>query len=240
MNDAGPNLPAPRFYKEDVLIPPVGPDDLRRVWSVKPPWTRDSRKEACSPGADVSAVVRRSQMIRTLTTLKLLTPWTHNEQLDEAVFRLAATFPLHEMRYRSYKIPGDEHYPFDPNAFVESLVKETGIAHVWEKVPTKVSEGGRCFVTSSLGYRVKVEYPGREARSKTRQLLWAIWTRFAGFDELLADPEEPNLRLAAILFDDFLIANTDLIQQVVAAFRKSEGVGIGLLMEVEQRAQRRI
>jgi hypothetical protein len=73
-------------------------------------------------------------MVTTLTDLKLLAAWTHDERLDDAVFRLAATFPLHARTHRSYMIPGDEYHPFDPNAFVEHLVAETGIAHVWEPV----------------------------------------------------------------------------------------------------------
>ncbi len=47
-------------------------------------------------------------------------------------------------------IPGDEYHPFDPNAFVDHLVAETGITHVWEPVRTKVAEGGRCIITHSL------------------------------------------------------------------------------------------
>jgi hypothetical protein len=233
-----PSLPCRTLYEPNDPIPPVDPDNLRRVWNVKPPWTAHSRDEACSPGADVSAVVRRHSMLQTLTTLNLLAPWTHDGHLDEAVFRLAATFRLHELRRQAYMIPGDEFYPFDPNAFLERLVEETGIAHVWEPVAVKVAEGGRCYVSFSFGVQGQVADPEREARQKTRELLWAIWRRFSGVDELLtrADAQSAS-QLTATFFADFLIANTDLVQQVVEAYRQGQHVGKDVMMEVERRAQ---
>jgi hypothetical protein len=178
-------------------------------------------------------------MLRTLTDFKLLTPWMHDEHLDEAVFRLAATFPLHESQHKAYMIPGDEYYPFDPNSFVQRLVEETGIAHVWEPVPTKVPDGGRTFVTSSFAVQGQVRDPDRDATQKARQLLWEIWRRFAGVDESLTRRNgDRDSQLATILFADFLIGNTDLVQQVVAEFRKNEWVGMDLLVELENRARK--
>lgn len=55
MNSPAPYFAAPRTYKDVPLIPPVDPDDLKRVWNMKPPWTAHSHEDACSPGADVSA-----------------------------------------------------------------------------------------------------------------------------------------------------------------------------------------
>jgi len=114
MNSPEAYLPAPRTYKDVPLVPAVDPDDLKRVWNVKPPWTARSHEEACKPGADVGAVVGRRHMINTLVLHKLLGPLTHDEKLDDAVFQLAATFPLHEQQFTDYMIPGDELYPFDP------------------------------------------------------------------------------------------------------------------------------
>jgi len=34
-------------------------------------------------------------------------------------------------------MPGDEKFGFDPNAFVQRLIDETGIPHVWIPIPTK-------------------------------------------------------------------------------------------------------
>jgi hypothetical protein len=48
-------------------------------------------------------------------------------------------------------IAGDERFGFDPNAFVQRLIEETGISHVWEPVSIKVSEDGRTFSYSLVG-----------------------------------------------------------------------------------------
>ena len=136
---ADTDIPKFETYAEGEPIPPVDPEDIKRFWHVKPPWcSGNDVQSACSPGADVAAVFRRWGMIGTLTIHKLLTPWQHGEELDDAVFRIAATLPLHEVTDHSYMIPGDEHFGFDPNAFVQRLVEETGIAHEWEPVATKV------------------------------------------------------------------------------------------------------
>jgi hypothetical protein len=98
-------------------------------------------KAALSPEAEFSAVSSRTAMISTLVTYKVLSPWQDGEEVDDAVFRIAAAFPLRELKPRDYMIPGDERFDFDPNAFVQRLVEETGISHVWEPVRNKISEG---------------------------------------------------------------------------------------------------
>ncbi|HMK21067.1 MAG TPA: hypothetical protein VK466_01960 [Terriglobales bacterium] len=236
-----PDLPAPRTYRDVPLIPPVDPDDLKRVWNIKPPWKANSAEQACCPGANVAAVVSRRHMLDMLVNFKLLAPWTREDQLDDAVFRLAAAFPLHEQQDSDYQIPGDEYWPFDPSAFVHRLVEETGIAHVWEPVATKVAEGGRGYVTVSAKIRGAVSDPDHEARYKARQLLWSIWSRFSGHEQLLSRPDVESIRLSASLFADFLIANADLVQRVTDECRRPPGaVGLETLMEIEQRAIKRI
>jgi len=59
---------------------------------------------------------------------QLLAPWHHGEELDDAVFRVAATFPMRALRDGCYMIAGDELYGYDPNAFVQRLMEETGSA----------------------------------------------------------------------------------------------------------------
>jgi hypothetical protein len=81
MSSHAPHLHAPRTYKGVPFVPAVDPDDLRRVWNLKPPWRANSREDVCSPGADVGAVVQRRHMINTLVIHKLLAPWTHDEEL---------------------------------------------------------------------------------------------------------------------------------------------------------------
>jgi hypothetical protein len=90
-----------------------------------------------------------------------------------------ATFPLRYLKHKSYMIAGDEHFGFDPNAFVQRLIEETGIPHVWEPVATKIAEGGRCFVTESVKFEGQVPNPEREAKRKARRVVWNMWKRFA-------------------------------------------------------------
>src|ERR1700751_3122847 len=222
MNSPEPYLPAPRTYKDVPLVPAVDPEDLKRVWNLKPPWTAHSHEDACSPGANVGGVVSGRHMIDTLVTFKMLGPWTHDEQLDDAVFALAATFPLHEMQITDYMISGDELHPFDPNAFLQKLVEETGIAHVWDPVRTKVEEGGRRYVTTSASFKGAIPDPERGAIGKARQLLWMIWGRFSGVNDMIG-PEVARAQLSGVLFDNFLIANTDIVERVVHALRQKPG-----------------
>jgi len=236
MNSPESYIPAPRTYKDVPLVPAVDPADLKRVWNVKPPWTAHSHEEACSPGANVGAVVSRRHMIDTLVTFKMLGPWTHDEQLDDAVFRVAATFPLHEQQFADYMIPGDELHPFDPNAFMQRLVEETGIAHVWDPVPMKIDEDGRMYVMFTIPQDGAASDPVRDARHSTRELLWMIWTRFAGVKDLGTHPD-----ICGKMFADFLVANMDIVERVVQAFREGPGApGKELLREIEERASRRI
>jgi hypothetical protein len=232
MNSA--DLSPPRTYKDVPLVPAVDPEDLKRVWNVKPPWTQDSHKDACSPGADVAAVMRRRHMLNALVIFKLLAPWTHDDMLDDSVFRLAATFPLHE-----HQIPGDELWGFDPNAFAQHLVEETGVAHVWEPVVTKVSEDGRGYCSVSASIRGAAPDLDHEARLKARQLLWNIWQRFSRIEFANMLQEREHLSVVSVLFEDFLITNLELVQSVVDKLRQGRYVEKDLLMEIERRAVQR-
>jgi hypothetical protein len=53
-------------------------------------------ESACSPGANVVAVWYRASILGVLQTLpeNPLKPWSHEGELDDAVFQIAATFPL--------------------------------------------------------------------------------------------------------------------------------------------------
>lgn len=78
----------------------------------------------------------------------------------------------------------------------------------------------------------------REARAMTRELLWQIWRRFSGIDDVVA-PEEARAHMSTIGFEDFLIANTDIVERVVDACRQKPGVaGMDVMMEIEKRASR--
>ena len=231
-----------KTYAEGEPIPPVNPEDLKHFWHVKPPWRPGNDvQSACSPGADVAAVYRRWVMIQTLTTYNLLTPWQHGEDLDDAVFRIAGTFPLREYEHKRYMIPGDELFGFDPNAFVQKLIEEIGISHVWEPVQTKIPEGGRGLSTCSVAYAGQVPNPERKAKQQARQVLWEMWKRFSpSLDEMVAHSDkEQAAQVVATFFASFLLDNMDLVRQLEESFRDLQHVPLDpILSELERKAQR--
>jgi len=177
-------------------------------------------------------------MIRMI--YELLTPWQHGDELDDAVFQVAATFPLRELKHRPYMIPGDEHFGFDPNAFVQRLIEETGISHVWEPVATKVAEGGRTFSYSLVG-GTRERDPDAAAKYGSRQVLWEMWKRFApSLDEVVSHSDKEHAsEVVATFFANFLLDNIDLVRQLEDAFRDLQHVPLDpILSELERRAQR--
>ncbi len=110
----------------------VNPNDLRNVWTMM----RDLQAHAqagqsgsissglyesvCSPGANVLAVWYRASILGALQTLpgKPLTPWSHEGELDDAVFQIAAKFPMKKLPVGLVK----NGLPFD----VQELVKQIG------------------------------------------------------------------------------------------------------------------
>jgi hypothetical protein len=226
--------------KEGEPISAVDPAALKRMWNLKTPWSMQALQEACGPGGDISAVSRRHEMIRTLTHFKVVTPWQHGEELDDAVFRIAAIFPMHELSHRNYRIEGDEIYGFDPNAFLQQLVNETGISHFWEPIETKISEGGFMYSGCSATFKGQVPNPEREAKRQARDLLWEIWKRFApSLDDVISHGDKKHAsHVVATFFADFLMDNIDLVRQVEDGFRKDGFPQLATLRELEQKAQR--
>ena len=129
---------------------------------------------------------------------KLLAPWKHGDELDDTVFRIAAAFSLQFVTHHDYQMPGDYLFPFDVNAFIQRLVEETGIAHTWEPVQIRVSEGGRCWVMN----QPEVASLETKAVVETRQLLWMVWERCSG--GLVDSPLKRHPEAIAGLFADFL------------------------------------
>lgn len=244
MADADRPIPKFKNYAEGEPIPPVDPEELKRRWNIKPPWTREAMETAWRFEADISAVSHRARMIRELADYnrgQLLAPWHHGEQLDDAVFRIAATFPLHVVKFRPYIIAGDEIFGFDPNAFVQRLIEKTGISHTWEPVAIKMGEGGRNFVMS--GFECQPRNLELEAKRQTRELVWNIWKRFApSLDQVLsACDKEHASEVVATFFSDFLLDNIDLVRQLEAAFKEPQSIPLDpILTELEQRAQGRV
>jgi hypothetical protein len=54
-------------------------------------------KRACSPGANVMAVWYRLSILKLLCQQGHLSAWLHDDEPIEAVFRVAATFPMPSM-----------------------------------------------------------------------------------------------------------------------------------------------
>src|SRR5260370_72732 len=89
----------------------VNPDDLRNVWTMmRDLQARDLEGQigsissglyegACSSGANVVAVWYRASILGVLQMLpgNPLTPWSHEGKLDDAVFQIAATFPMKKL-----------------------------------------------------------------------------------------------------------------------------------------------
>jgi hypothetical protein len=107
-----PAEPPPDLWEsQEGDIPAVDPADLKSVWALM----RDTQarnpglcgtigsdlyQSVCSPGADTTAVWYRVSMLGMMTkiTPDVLAQWTHDGEFDDAVFQVAATFPMEKMR----------------------------------------------------------------------------------------------------------------------------------------------
>lgn len=229
-------------------IPPVDPEALRRRWSMKEPWSSEAMQDARIHEVDFPAIFHRDRMVRMLLALnhgQLVAPWRHGDKLDDAVFRIAATFPMRQLPQRVYKIAGDEIFGFDPNAFVQRLIDETRISHAWEPIPTKLAEGSYCFTFLTVTYRGQSS-PGSpmhrdpvQAKRFTRDVLWDVWSKYHS----LGSPEQVNKEafghMVAILFADFVMDNVDLARELMSTLSgRSEGAKpFDILTELERRAK---
>ncbi len=249
---ATPNFSLPPFktYAEGEAIPAVEPEQIKRMWEFKRThsragtdgwkWLQDLHA-AMGPGAEFSDVSSRFGMIETLARYnkgQVLAPWHQGEELHEAVFRIAATFPLRYLKHKPYMIAGDERFGFDPNAFVQKRIEETGISHVWEPVSLKLEEGGRIFCFSSISEQD--QDPERRAKHETRAVTWMIWKRFSpSLDQIVSHTEkEQATEIVATFYANFLLDNIDLVRQLEDAFKDVQHVPLDpILSELERRAQ---
>jgi len=89
-------------------VPAVGEDDLRRLHQLGVETTRrycgkdgiltvESMARACSTEANLPAVWLRHTHLRSMVRKGLLAEWQHGTDLDDAVFRLAASIPIRGM-----------------------------------------------------------------------------------------------------------------------------------------------
>ena len=112
-------------------VPSVDASDLKSVWTMQNGLQAsvpgksisigaESYKRACSAGADVRSLFTRVSQLRVLQMLGMLAPWTHGEVVDDAVFKVAATFPMTRMQQG---IVYDE-LPFDHQEFLNQVAKQ--------------------------------------------------------------------------------------------------------------------
>jgi hypothetical protein len=118
-----------------VVAAAVNPADLKNVWTMMrdaqaramagqlPSIDSRAYENVCSTDADVVAVWYRVSMLELLQMVpaKPLTPWSHDGEFDDAVFQVAATFPMK-------KLPvGIEQngLPFDVQEFVKQIGART-------------------------------------------------------------------------------------------------------------------
>jgi hypothetical protein len=73
----------------------------------------DMLAEACRPGANVLAVSMRYQILCVMLKIGVLTEWQHGTDLDDAVYRAAATLPLNGVQ-------------LNPSVFIQRLREEIG------------------------------------------------------------------------------------------------------------------
>jgi hypothetical protein len=101
----------PDLWESQGNVPVVNPDDLKKVSQLFSDFqARNSGqcgsigdsvyKTVCSPGANVVSVWYRASMLWMSKQMQpeLLAQWTHDGQFDDAVFDVAATFPMEKMR----------------------------------------------------------------------------------------------------------------------------------------------
>jgi hypothetical protein len=108
----------------------VESDDLRAVWKImrdtnnkQGSFEYRSLERVCYPGANLNATWFRAAMLSTVQTMTdALGRWTHNGELDERVFEVAARFPMKKMEIGV----AQKGLPFNIEEFVERIEAEKG------------------------------------------------------------------------------------------------------------------
>ncbi len=109
--------------EEGAVIPPVDEHDLKclhelcvqrakRYVGKDGAVSLELMSRACNPAANLPAVWLRHTQLRALFRQGLLANWQHGSELDDAVFRLAANFPIDGME-------------LDQEAFLRQLREKT-------------------------------------------------------------------------------------------------------------------
>jgi hypothetical protein len=122
------DAPPPDLWEQQAGgVPAVKPDDLKNVWRLFGDMeARQSEaagenvyKSVCSLGADARSVWYHASMLALIIKMRpdLLAPRIRDGQPDDAVFEVAATFPMEKMRTGIVR----EGLPFDVEEFVKRI-----------------------------------------------------------------------------------------------------------------------
>ena len=115
-------------------VPAVDPADLKSVWvqtdSQAFPLGEqfaipvDLYERACTPGADIRAVLVRVSILRMLRFMSesggLISPWLHHGKPDDAVFKVVATFPVVKVQSEVRR----RRLPINVGELIEQIWKE--------------------------------------------------------------------------------------------------------------------
>jgi len=100
--------------EQGASVPPVSADDLKLLHNVCIEMTKrysgkdgvitiDVMARSCNPDANLAAVWLRHSRLRLLIRQGLLAEWQHGTNLDDAVYRVAATIPMNGIQRRSFE-----------------------------------------------------------------------------------------------------------------------------------------
>ena len=126
----------PSAETPSALVPAVDPANLKNVWAMQNDFQArnpgqenaisiDLYKHACSPGADVGAVLSRLSILGMLQKVAeaghFRFPWIHYGKPEEVVFKIVATIPMVKLK------PGvkQEGFPFDVEELIRQIKNES-------------------------------------------------------------------------------------------------------------------
>jgi hypothetical protein len=122
---------------ENNPVAAVAPADLKSVWAMQDDVQARSPgqqvaisaelwRSSCGPGADVRAVFFRVSMLRMLQMLSgsggLISPWLHDGQPDDVVFKVVATLPMIGLQLGTPR----QGFPFDVEELIKLIKEESG------------------------------------------------------------------------------------------------------------------
>ncbi len=118
------------------LVPAVDHGNFKNVWATQNDFLArnpgqenairiDLYKHACSPGADVGAVLSRLSMLGMLQKVAeaghFRFPWIHYGKAEEVVFKIVATTPMVKLKSGVKQ----EGFPFDVEELIRQIKNES-------------------------------------------------------------------------------------------------------------------